>query len=96
LDVLGALTYVLVFVLGIGLAMVIVLFVIDVTQKHDEVRRNYPGIGRFRHIFASLGEFFRKYFFAMDREEMPCQSRRTGMGRAGWQGQGQYDRLWFH
>ncbi|OAO01201.1 FMN-binding glutamate synthase family protein [Parasphingorhabdus sp.] len=84
LDVLGALTYVLVFVLGIGLAMVIVLFVIDVTQKHDAVRRNYPVIGRFRHIFASLGEFFRQYFFAMDREEMPFnRAEREWVERAG-------------
>lgn len=28
-------------------------------------------IGRFRYIFSTLGEFFRQYFFAMDREEMP-------------------------
>jgi hypothetical protein len=35
------------------------------------VRRNYPVIGRFRYCFEHLGEFFRQYFFAMDREELP-------------------------
>jgi hypothetical protein len=35
------------------------------------VLRNYPVVGHFRSIFSSLGEFFRQYFFAMDREEMP-------------------------
>ncbi|MEO0440170.1 MAG: FMN-binding glutamate synthase family protein [Pseudomonadota bacterium] len=71
LNVLSSLTYILVFLLGLGLATLVVLFFIDITQKQDAVRRNYPVIGRFRHLFSSLGEFFRQYFFAMDREEMP-------------------------
>ena len=50
---------------------VVILFIVDVTQTKDTVRRNYPVIGRFRGIFSKLGEFFRQYFFAMDREEMP-------------------------
>ena len=49
----------------------VVLAVIDRLQTHDAVRRNYPLIGRFRGLFIGLGEFFRQYFFAMDREEMP-------------------------
>jgi glutamate synthase domain-containing protein 2 len=62
-----------VFVLAVGLAVlaVVVMFVLDVSQRKDAIRRNYPVIGRFRHIFSELGEFFRQYFFAMDREEMP-------------------------
>ena len=62
-----------VFVIAIGLLVLIaaVMFVIDLTQTHDAIRRNYPVIGRFRHLFSSLGEFFRQYFFAMDREELP-------------------------
>lgn len=83
LSVLSTLTYILVFLLGLGLAAVIVLFAIDVTQKQDAVRRNYPVIGRFRHLFSSLGEFFRQYFFAMDREEMPFnRAEREWVGRA--------------
>lgn len=61
------------FVFGIGavfLALAVV-FVLDVAQTGDAVRRNYPVIGRFRYLFSTLGEFFRQYFFAMDREEMP-------------------------
>lgn len=55
-----------------GVALVaVVLFVIDRTQKADAIRRNYPVIGRFRGLFNTLGEFFRQYFFAMDREELP-------------------------
>tara|TARA_R110001583_G_scaffold57547_2_gene172184 strand:- start:29817 stop:31343 length:1527 start_codon:yes stop_codon:yes gene_type:complete len=61
------------FVLAIGLAVliVVILFILDITQNKDAVRRNYPVVGRFRYLFSTLGEFFRQYFFAMDREEMP-------------------------
>lgn len=71
LNILSSLTYILVFLIGLGLATLVILFIVDITQKQDAVRRNYPVIGRFRHLFSSLGEFFRQYFFAMDREEMP-------------------------
>ncbi|MGI9316995.1 MAG: FMN-binding glutamate synthase family protein [bacterium] len=61
------------FLLSIGLMviLVIVVYIRDVTQTRDAVLRNYPVIGHFRYIFSTLGEFFRQYFFAMDREEMP-------------------------
>ncbi len=63
----------LLFVLALGGAVLaaVVLFVIDKTQTGDAIRRNYPVIGRFRGMLTALGEFFRQYFFAMDREEMP-------------------------
>ncbi len=61
------------FVLAVGLVVLalIVTFIIDRSQTSDAIRRNYPVIGHFRHIFSELGEFFRQYFFAMDREELP-------------------------
>ena len=62
---------VLVSLVGLAVLATVILFVIDVSQTHDAVRRNYPVIGRFRRLFSLLGEFFRQYFFAMDREEMP-------------------------
>lgn len=60
-------------VLGIlgGLLLVAIFYVIDVTQTQHAIRRNYPVIGRFRYLFEDMGEFFRQYFFAMDREELP-------------------------
>ena len=62
-----------IFLLIVGLLalLVVVLAIYDRTQTHDAIRRNYPVIGRFRAVFTALGEFFRQYFFAMDREEMP-------------------------
>ncbi len=72
-----------IFLIGIGVFAIVVLFIIDVTHTCDAVRRNYPVIGRFRHVFSTLGEFFRQYFFAMDREEMPFnRAEREWIGRA--------------
>lgn len=56
---------------GIGVLIVAALFVVDVTQTKHAIRRNYPVIGRLRYFFEHMGTFFRQYFFAMDREEMP-------------------------
>ncbi len=68
---LELLTILFIFAIGVGVLAVIILFIIDVRQTGDAVRRNYPVLGRFRYLFSALGEFFRQYFFAMDREEMP-------------------------
>ncbi|WP_353341401.1 FMN-binding glutamate synthase family protein [Pelagimonas sp. KU-00592-HH] len=80
-EVLG-----LIFVALVGLAVLVamVLFVLDRLQTGDAVRRNYPLIGRFRHLFSELGEFFRQYFFAMDREELPFnRAQRDWITRSG-------------
>lgn len=68
LNLLGSL---FLFLVGLAVAAAVVLFVLDITQTRSAVRRNYPVIGRFRTLFSHLGEFFRQYFFALDREEMP-------------------------
>ncbi len=68
LEVMSAL---FVFAVGVVILTVIVLYIIDVTQTKHAIRRNFPVIGRFRYFFEHLGEFFRQYFFAMDREELP-------------------------
>ena len=69
---LGALIAMLLF------AGVVVLFVRDVTQKQHTVLRNYPLIGHFRYWLEKLGEYFRQYFFANDREEMPFNRATRG------------------
>ncbi len=56
---------------GIALLALIILYFVDATQRKDAIRHNFPVLGRFRYLFQFLGEFFRQYFFAMDREEMP-------------------------
>ena len=65
--------FVLLFVFIIGLIILtsIIFYIIDKTQTKHTIRRNFPVIGRFRWLFEYLGEFFRQYFFAQDREELP-------------------------
>ncbi|QFT76965.1 FMN-binding glutamate synthase family protein [Erythrobacter sp. THAF29] len=69
--ILDGLTSLFIFAVGLTVLAIIVLFFIDRYQTSDAIRRNYPVIGRMRYILSDLGEFFRQYFFAMDREEMP-------------------------
>ena len=55
----------------IAVVLVIVWFIQDVTQKKHSILRNYPVIGRLRFFFETQGKYFRQYFFANDRDEMP-------------------------
>ena len=68
LNLLGSL---FLFVIGLVVLLTICLFVYDKLQTKDTILRNYPVIGHFRQLFTELGDFFRQYFFALDREEMP-------------------------
>ncbi len=56
---------------GIVMLVLFIMFVQDIFQKKHAVRRNYPVIGRLRYFLERQGEYFRQYFFANDREEMP-------------------------
>ncbi len=70
------------------------MYIVDVFQTSHAVRRNYPVIGRLRYRMESLGEYFRQYFFAHDREEMPFNRAtrawiyRTAKGLGGMVGFG--------
>ena len=71
LGVLNAVFVTLGWAGGFVVVLLLVLFVQDVFQKEHAVRRNFPVIGRLRYFFERQGEFFRQYFFAGDRQEMP-------------------------
>lgn len=71
MSVFGVMAELFVLAVGLLILWVIVIYIIDVTQTHQTIRRNYPVVGRFRYFFEHMGEFFRQYFFAMDREELP-------------------------
>lgn len=70
-NTLQILSVMIVLAIGLLFLTAAAMYVIDRSQTEDAVRRNYPVIGRFRYLFTELGEFFRQYFFAMDREELP-------------------------
>jgi glutamate synthase domain-containing protein 2 len=74
---------VMAFALVAILVAVIYMYVSDVTQTKQAIRRNYPVIGRFRYLFEHLGEFLRQYMFALDREELPFnRAQRSWVYRA--------------
>ncbi|MBT6096549.1 MAG: FMN-binding glutamate synthase family protein [Rhodospirillaceae bacterium] len=61
----------IIFFVALVLIIIAVLYIVDISQTTHAIRRNYPVIGRLRYFFEHMGGFFRQYFFAMDREEMP-------------------------
>ena len=71
LEIIQVLAYLFIFALGSLLLILVVVYIIDVRQTKQAIRHNYPVIGRFRYWFEEMGTFFRQYFFAMDREELP-------------------------
>lgn len=71
LRVLDALAVLFVLALGIAVLVLVVVYVADVTQTRQALRRNFPVIVHFRYGLEKLGLFFRQYLFAHDREELP-------------------------
>lgn len=63
--------FIFILVIGLLCLLMIVLYFVDKFQTKSTLRRNYPVLARFRYLFEHMGEFFRQYFFAHDREEMP-------------------------
>ncbi|MFK5985328.1 MAG: FMN-binding glutamate synthase family protein [Pseudomonadota bacterium] len=71
------------FLVSIFIVIIIITYILDVTQSKQALRRNYPVVSHFRYFFEALGGFFRQYFFAMDREEMPFnRAQRSWVYRA--------------
>ncbi len=80
LEIMSAL---FIFVIGTIALVIVILYILDITQTKQAIRHNYPVIGRFRYLFERLGQFFRQYFFAMDREELPFnRAQRSWVYRA--------------
>jgi len=76
---IGVVSYGIGTVLGLVLVGALIVLVIhDVTQKKHTVLRNFPVIGRVRFFFENLGEYFRQYFSAGDRAELPFNRATRG------------------
>lgn len=83
LDIAGLLLVLLIIIGGLTL---LYMYLSDITQSKQAIRRNYPIIGRFRYFFEHIGEFFRQYFFAQDRDELPFnRAQRAWVYRAAKQ-----------
>ncbi|MFM9835430.1 MAG: FMN-binding glutamate synthase family protein [Methylophilaceae bacterium] len=70
-NTIEVLVYLFIFIAGLFFATILIIYLIDRFQTKSTLRRNYPVLARFRYLFEHMGEFFRQYFFAQDREEMP-------------------------
>jgi glutamate synthase domain-containing protein 2 len=82
-SVMAILSNTVVLLLMFVLLAAAVMYIIDITQTQHTIRRNYPVLGRFRYFFEKMGEFFRQYFFSMDREELPFnRAQRSWVYRA--------------
>lgn len=69
---LNILTYSIGTFLGFLIIASLVFWLVrDVVQKKHAVLRNYPIIGHLRYFLEKQGEFFRQYFIAGERDEMP-------------------------
>jgi len=63
------------------------LYIWDVRQKDHTILRNFPIIGHFRYIFEYLGVYFRQFWFAQDRDELPFnRAQRTLIYKAAKRG----------
>ena len=67
----------------VGLASIIVLYVLDVTQSKQTIRKNYPVIGRLRYVFEHLGVFFGNTFCDGSRRVAFQQSTAVLGGASG-------------
>ena len=77
-PILEWMAFLFILLMGCVLLYIIILYFVDRLQTKQALRRNYPVLGRFRYFFEHLGEFFRQYFFAMDREELPFNRAQRG------------------
>jgi len=78
-GIMGVISYGIGTIVGMVIVGTLVFwFIQDITQKKHTVLRNYPVIGRLRFFFEEMGEYFRQYFFAGDREEMPFNRATRG------------------
>ena len=58
-------------VIATGVAFLVLVYLRDRLQTKNAIHRNYPVLGHMRYILKEMGVFFRSYFFAADREELP-------------------------
>ncbi len=59
---------------SIGIILLLGLFILliwDTFQKEHSILRTYPIIGYLRYFAEHLGVYFRQFFYARDREELP-------------------------
>lgn len=81
--IIGFIAYSIILLFSAFLLLLVWFYIQDKIQTVHAVRHNFPVLGRLRYQFESWGTFFRQYFFALDREEMPFnRAQRSWVYRA--------------
>ena len=57
------------------IALLVVIFIRDVTNKEHTIKHNFPIVGHFRYLLESIGPELRQYIVANNREELPFNRR---------------------
>lgn len=70
-ETLTYLAALFIFVIGLFMAFLLLVYIRDRLQSKNAIHRNFPVLGHMRYILQEMGVFFRTYFFAADREELP-------------------------
>src|SRR6185436_5667302 len=52
-------------------ALVVGVFIYDLTQRRHAILRNFPILGHFRYLFESIGPELRQYIVTSNDEERP-------------------------
>ena len=73
LEVLGWMSTIFVFVVGLFILFLIGSYISDVMQTKQAILSSYrpPATCHLRYYFEHMGTFFHQYFFTMYRKEMP-------------------------
>ena len=71
-----------IFTVGVFLLVfvIIYMYIVDVTQTSQTIRRNYPVVGRFRYFFEHMGEVFPTVFFCSGQRGVAVQQSAAILG----------------
>ena len=73
------------------LIFLVIIIILDLSQKKHTLKRNFPLLGRFRYIAESLGPPIRQYFIANNREELPFNRSQRSWIYASSKGDNNYE-----
>ena len=78
-------------VLGAIVAIVLVIAIMDLSQKKHTLKRNFPVLGRLRYVAEAFGPPIRQYFIANNREELPFNRSQRSWIYASSKGENSYE-----
>lgn len=78
-------------VLAVIVGLILLVGILDLSQKTHTLKRNFPVFGRFRYIAEALGPPIRQYFIANNREELPFNRSQRSWIYASSKGANNYE-----